>query len=121
MMTRQEFLRSLAGLSAGAFVVACSKSDGTPETEFSSWEKVEGGGYALGRALSSSGGLVEISKPPANIDDAKSIELTPGMMDAGKSAYVLGDKLYVHSWASEGGEFSRWSVLTRTNLSAQVA
>ena len=31
MMTRQEFLRSLAGLSAGAFVVACSKSDGSPE------------------------------------------------------------------------------------------
>lgn len=31
MMTRQEFLRSLAGLSAGAFVVACTKSDGSPE------------------------------------------------------------------------------------------
>jgi hypothetical protein len=31
MMTRQQFLRSLVGLGAGAFVVACSKSDGSPE------------------------------------------------------------------------------------------
>jgi hypothetical protein len=31
MMTRHQFLRSLAGLGAGALVVACSKSDGEPE------------------------------------------------------------------------------------------
>ncbi len=31
MMTRQLFLRSPAGLGAGALVVACSKSDGEPE------------------------------------------------------------------------------------------
>jgi hypothetical protein len=31
MMTRSQFLSSLLGLGAGAFVVACSKSDGEPE------------------------------------------------------------------------------------------
>lgn len=31
MMTRKQFLRSLAGLGAGALVIGCSKSDGSPE------------------------------------------------------------------------------------------
>ena len=31
MMTRQQFLRSFAGLGVGALVIACSKSDGSPE------------------------------------------------------------------------------------------
>ncbi|MDQ3340755.1 MAG: hypothetical protein M4D80_36820 [Myxococcota bacterium] len=31
MMTRKQFLRSFAGLGVGALVIACSKSDGSPE------------------------------------------------------------------------------------------
>lgn len=31
MITRKQFLRSLAGIGAGAFVVACTKSDGEPQ------------------------------------------------------------------------------------------
>lgn len=31
MMTRQQFLRSFAGLGVGALVIACSKSDGSSE------------------------------------------------------------------------------------------